>query len=969
MPQLPDDPKSDQLNPSARGFENLANLERNTSNTPSNQASQGGNSQQQVADQERQPRALNDSAAGKAAVGAASAAAGTVGTPLAAKAVQVLGRLKTKKSGFSAVIIGLIILAVIVIANISSSGLLLTHVVETLTEKFDTQLASFDRRVGRMYINKLDNTTNGLCTTIVSLRCRYSTMSQREIDRFKKAGITVNYDQTTAIRGRAKPTSFEFTDPGTGTARTITASNFRAEHNTNPQFRLMLRQAYNPRFVGYSDFIFKKVSNFFNINKRKVLTGDTDAERAKEISDKTKGTNPDGTARRVTVNDDKPDGSGKYTQAEVDEINKAADFADEIAAGASGAGSAFKRVLAGAANAFKVTGWADNACGIYGTIKAIGYAGKVVLAAQLVRYAWVFYNAHSQIKDGTATPGDAEYLGNILTTVERDSAGNVITQAATDSYGYKYAAYGDTGPMPDSAMQFMAGGGLSGSLTGITSTLNRALGGTPNKTCGFLRNPWVSGASLVAGVALMLIPGVNVVWSVKTAVVAAGNVAFELALAYLPALLQDKVAGKLVDPDDPPVGEEAGNILAAGGGELAGRTAQFGGNAPMTIDQAVSYERLRGQVQAAYAEEERLARSPFDITSRYTLAGSMVAAILPSMSSSSSAVSSLSSVSSLFSRSVTMLSPSAHAITAEQHTQAISSCSDPDYSDIAGDGSNQRIATTPFCNVIYGIPPEWLDIPTTEPLAALAGQYDEETGEPIAGSSYDTFAKNCINRTTPLGGIADPDQQTSSGAECVASESNKWYYLAWIDRRVAFSQDEEDVVAATEAPVQQTPTVPGSGNWANPNDFRVISSIYGGSYYRSIYGIPHKGTDLMNRAGNAVYSACDGVILHIIPAGVKPNYGEYTSSNTIVVDCGYDAAAGGNITTGYHHTQPVPGVHEGMQVSARTLIGRSDCSGLCSGAHLHFNVRINGEFTDPVPFMQARGVDLGSCRPGNKYCV
>lgn len=979
MPTIQDedqDTRDEQLshahNPSQDNFRRLADYENRAKPSFNNTNRGDDNSQQRVARDEK--RALNDTAAGKAAVNTAATVASAAATPFAGKIVKALGKIKTKKVGVGAGVIGVIIGTILLIGGFGGPGLLLVHFSEILTQKFDTQFASLDRRMGRMYQNKLDETTKGLCTTSVSLRCRYSTMSDKEIERFKKAGITVNYDETTRFRNRAKPTSFEFHNPETGKNTVVRANDFNSVRRANPHFRLMLRSAYNPRFVGYSDFIFKKVAGFYNINKRKTMSGDTDADRAKHMSDTTKsGVDADGTPQRITDPDTqtKPDGT-PYTPEEIERINSAADFADQVTTG--GAGGAFKRALSGASNAISVTGWADALCGVYGSVKAVGYAAKVIRAAQIVRYVWFFHNIASQIKDGSeggADPDDVAYLATVLTTTKRNEAGEITTRAATDSYGYKYAAYGDVGRLPDRALPYLAGGGMGGQLTGLMATLNSSLGGAPNKTCGFVRNPWVSGVGLAAGIALMLIPGVNVAWSAKTAVVAAGNVALELAIAFLPALLQDIVAGTIVDPADPPVGEDAGNLAASGAAQLAGTTAQYGGNAPMTHEQAVAFEYLRGEITAAYAEEERLARSPFDPSSQYTLVGSVVASILPSMNSFTSVASGLSSLTSLASRSVAQLSPSAKAITEEQYRLSLGICDDAEYTDIYGDGSNVPIAVTPFCNVIYGMPPPWLNSSVTEPLDHIIGQYDEETGAPLPGSAYETFVNDCILRTAPLGGALDPDQQGSNGAECVGNDVNKWYYLAWMDRRVGFTQDEDEAETDTAElpPVQQNPTIPGSNNWANPNDNRIINSVYGGVYYQSRYKLPHKGVDLQNRMNEPVYSACDGVILHIIREGSSQTYGEFTRSNTIVVDCGYDEAEQANITTGYHHTYPVPGIREGMPVTARTLIGRSDCSGLCSGAHLHFNVRINGYFDDPVPFMSARGVNLGTCRQGNPYCV
>ncbi|HEU4755106.1 MAG TPA: M23 family metallopeptidase, partial [Agromyces sp.] len=52
-------------------------------------------------------------------------------------------------------------------------------------------------------------------------------------------------------------------------------------------------------------------------------------------------------------------------------------------------------------------------------------------------------------------------------------------------------------------------------------------------------------------------------------------------------------------------------------------------------------------------------------------------------------------------------------------------------------------------------------------------------------------------------------------------------------------------------------------------------------------------------------------------------------------------------------------VEPGQQVAAGELIAAVGSTGASTGCHLHFEVRINGTAVDAVPFMAARGVQLG----------
>jgi len=49
-------------------------------------------------------------------------------------------------------------------------------------------------------------------------------------------------------------------------------------------------------------------------------------------------------------------------------------------------------------------------------------------------------------------------------------------------------------------------------------------------------------------------------------------------------------------------------------------------------------------------------------------------------------------------------------------------------------------------------------------------------------------------------------------------------------------------------------------------------------------------------------------------------------------------------------------VHSGDKVKAGQRIGAVGSAGWSTGAHLHFEVLINGSFTDPAKFLQDKGL-------------
>jgi murein DD-endopeptidase MepM/ murein hydrolase activator NlpD len=105
----------------------------------------------------------------------------------------------------------------------------------------------------------------------------------------------------------------------------------------------------------------------------------------------------------------------------------------------------------------------------------------------------------------------------------------------------------------------------------------------------------------------------------------------------------------------------------------------------------------------------------------------------------------------------------------------------------------------------------------------------------------------------------------------------------------------------------------------------------------------HTGEDLGAALGTPVYAVFPG---KVVAAGPNDGYG-----NQIVVQ------HVGGVASAYNHLSAIL-VPAGARVTAGQLIGRVGSTGMSTGAHLHFEIRINGRPIDPVPFMQSHGVDL-----------
>jgi murein DD-endopeptidase MepM/ murein hydrolase activator NlpD len=113
----------------------------------------------------------------------------------------------------------------------------------------------------------------------------------------------------------------------------------------------------------------------------------------------------------------------------------------------------------------------------------------------------------------------------------------------------------------------------------------------------------------------------------------------------------------------------------------------------------------------------------------------------------------------------------------------------------------------------------------------------------------------------------------------------------------------------------------------------IVTSYFGA---RRWGGRIHVGLDIAAPLGTAVRAPADGVV---IVAGPYPYYGQ-----VIFLD------HGGGFTTRYGHLSAA-GVKKGDRVERGDIIGRVGATGLATGSHLHYEVRINGVPVDPYNYL------------------
>jgi murein DD-endopeptidase MepM/ murein hydrolase activator NlpD len=105
----------------------------------------------------------------------------------------------------------------------------------------------------------------------------------------------------------------------------------------------------------------------------------------------------------------------------------------------------------------------------------------------------------------------------------------------------------------------------------------------------------------------------------------------------------------------------------------------------------------------------------------------------------------------------------------------------------------------------------------------------------------------------------------------------------------------------------------------------------------------HLGTDYRGATGTPVYSVAAG---RVIMAGWNGGFG-----NTVEIQ--HD----NNYITQYAHLHRIS-VKKGQRVAKGSVIGSVGSSGVSTGSHLHFGLRINNRWTNPSNLRMAAATNL-----------
>lgn len=819
-----------------------------------------------------------------------------------------------------------------IFAGLALPSLLLIHVQEMMMERFDVQNTSMTIRANRVLANKLTSqATQGVCGTKMTIACKFQRPSNKLLNNLAKNGITAfngdpfnggsQIDSKKGLFPNTRPTHYVFKDD-LGYDIKIEAKDFPKAMREDPRMTRAFFRAYNPRMVGVADSVFRLIQNRFGFSKTNKLAGAKNAEEVNErIKNGAKGS--DTGARRAAAT------GGKVAESFVSDLVR--QYSSKM----------FNNLrLAGKGSLVSlISGAGCLATNIPQVIIGVARAYQI---SQLVRYAM-----------NIATPTSAQKAGSSSFTPEIASSLGSLVMSSINSFGMRYTLFGDTNTNGSDYKNAIAGASVA-SVLGGTNQVTQS--GEVKGICDVATNP-ATGTAINAS--LVLGSGASLG---TTALIAGANYLGGEAISWLlgalmPAAIDfgmwiiephiDEVLGLLMgDFTENMTDEEAGAAYAGGMAHMLGETANAGGNVPMTVDQAVGYKEATREVQLAYAEVDRATLSPFDATNKNTFLGSIVNSFLPYYAQLNTASGVLKTIASIPLVSIQKLvSPVATA--AEDPSAEYTMCDDPAIKD-------GGVAAGPFCNLVYGIPTEYLNLDPQFVVDSLvaSGEINEDTGEPIDKESSEGGVLSLHGWTQLC-----LDGTTDQAANCALNVEDKdterrlaMYAIYTIDHRIQKTMDEEELGGSAAAGVDGLAIPAGEG-------YRVTSGFGPRPpcpEQGNVCSTWHRGTDFAG--GNmAVMSMLSGIVLSI---------GAGDINNRVIID------HGNGLKSHYLHMRDEDiTVSVGEAVTAGQVIGKMGSVGQSTGTHLHFEIEADdtyegftrspdGTRIDSAQFFQQNGVEL-----------
>lgn len=191
-------------------------------------------------------------------------------------------------------------------------------------------------------------------------------------------------------------------------------------------------------------------------------------------------------------------------------------------------------------------------------------------------------------------------------------------------------------------------------------------------------------------------------------------------------------------------------------------------------------------------------------------------------------------------------------------------------------------------------------------------------------------------------------------SEATAAPLARGTYSATTPEEIA-KKKAEAAAKARAAAAARVASAGGSGVRISDADLRLVAAGSGavryplpqGSYYVSrTLGSGHNGADMVAPAGTPIFAAASGVVR----ISSESHYGYGVA---VVID---SVVGGKRVSTLYAHmTNGTRAVQAGQTVQAGQFIGKVGNTGRSYGAHLHFEVEVNGSLVEPIGWLRVNG--------------
>ncbi|WP_344819420.1 M23 family metallopeptidase [Microbacterium soli] len=195
----------------------------------------------------------------------------------------------------------------------------------------------------------------------------------------------------------------------------------------------------------------------------------------------------------------------------------------------------------------------------------------------------------------------------------------------------------------------------------------------------------------------------------------------------------------------------------------------------------------------------------------------------------------------------------------------------------------------------------------------------------------------------------DEAQSLVVASEATTAPIERSTYSATTPEEIAKKKAEEAAKKRAAAAAR----LASSGSRLSDADLRLVAAGSGevryplpqGSYYVSrTLGSGHNGADMVAPAGTPIFAAAGGVVR----VSTESYYGYGVG---IVID---SVVGGQRVSTLYGHmTNGTRAVQVGQVVQPGQFIGKVGNTGRSYGAHLHFEVRVNGSLVEPIAWLRA----------------